>query len=219
MSKHRIIPPRIRRRGHRDARLIVVATEGTLTEKCYFEALVTRYPNPRIHVEVLDRLDTASDPQHVIALLDEFRKNYPFKKGYDELWLVIDIDRWRTRQLSQVAERCAQNHYRMAVSNPCFEIWLLFHLKSLQEYPDLTLNEFRENRKTGERTRLEIELVNLLGSYNKSNPDTAVFLSHVGRAIAEAQRLDIHPEHRWPNDLGSRVYYLVGEIVVQSPIV
>jgi len=215
MPERRLIPPRIRRSGFRDARLIIVAAEGMHTEKRYFEDLAILYANPRVHVQVLDRLDTASDPQHVMELLDEFRKIFPFKKDFDELWLVIDVDRWKERNLSKVATLCSQKSYAMAVSNPCFEVWLLLHLKILSDYDEETLNEFKENQKTGDRTRLEIELVNLLGSYNKRDPDTTQLLPHINQAIAEARRLDTHPEHRWPNDLGTRVYRLAEEIIAK----
>jgi len=122
MPEQRLIPPRIRRSGFRDARLIIIASEGTYTEKIYFDDLKMVYTNPKVHVEALERMDTASDPQHVLELLDEFRKTYPFKKGYDEFWLAIDVDRWKERNLSGVAEQCVQRGYSLAVSNPCFEL-------------------------------------------------------------------------------------------------
>ena len=80
--------PRERSSGFRDARLIVIATEGTETEKQYFKALADQYRNPKVHVEVLERVSTASSPDHVIGELDKFRHTFSLDK-YDELWLVI----------------------------------------------------------------------------------------------------------------------------------
>jgi hypothetical protein len=215
MPLKRFISP-TRQSGNRDAKLIIIAAEGTNTEKKYFDDLVDAYAVLNIHVEVLNRIDAGSDPESVIKALDNFRKQYSLRLGYDELWLVIDVDRWRERQLSDVGSLCAQKRYGYAVSNPCFEIWVLLHLKSLDEYSDETLQEFRENKRPNSRhprTRLELELVGLLGSYNKGNPDTTNFLGNVQVAIKRARALDINPEHRWTNDLGTRVYLIAEKIV------
>ncbi|WP_069472057.1 RloB family protein [Candidatus Marithrix sp. Canyon 246] len=105
--------------------------------------------------------------------------------------------------------------YFLALSNPCFELWLLLHIKSLEEYPDNALDEFLENKKvSSSRTRLEAELINLLNSYNKSNLDTAQFLPFVKQAIERAKKLDTNPKQRWSNGLGTRVYQLVEKIIV-----
>lgn len=41
---------RERREAFRDARLIVIASEGKDTERIYFKALAKEYINPRVHV-------------------------------------------------------------------------------------------------------------------------------------------------------------------------
>jgi hypothetical protein len=212
MPEKRFIPPRTRRSGVRDARLIIIAAEGLNTEKKYFSDLRATYLNPRIHLEILERLSSASDPARVIRLLDSFRKKYKVQPGYDQLWLVIDVDRWGEGKLAEIARLCQQKDYDLAVSNPCFEVWLLLHLKAPQEYSPAALAELYENRKTGNRTRLDAELLSLLGTYNKSNLNTAPFLPNVAFAIARAKSLDTHPEYRWPITLGTRVYLLAEAI-------
>jgi hypothetical protein len=213
MPEKRVFRPRERTSGIRDARLIIIAAEGQRTEKIYFLDLISpsyRY-NPKVHVEILDRLTSASSPDHIIKLLDAFRNKYRLNK-YDELWLVIDKDRWKEK-VALIAKECQQKNYLLAVSNPCFEIWLLLHVKSLDEYSSQTLQEFLENKKSGSRTRLENELMSLLGSYNKNNLNTAKFLPTVDLAIERARSLDVHPDHRWPNHLGTRVYLLIDSIL------
>ncbi len=213
MPAKRFIPPRTRPSARRDAKLIIIAAEGTKTEKRYFDDLASFCDNPRIHVEVLERLNAASAPAHVLAQLDAFCRRYAIRRRYDELWLVIDVDRWGERNLSDVSTLCGQKHYFLAISNPCFELWLLLHLRSLESYEIGIQDEFRLNRSTGNRTRLDIEIVHLLGSYNKSDLDTTPFLPLVRTAIDNARQCDLHPEHRWPNDLGTRVYLLAEKIV------
>lgn len=207
--------PRTRPSGYRDAKLIIIAAEGSNTEKRYFEDLAGIYYKPNVHIEVLDRLNTNSDPKTVIESLDNFRKYYSLRKNFDELWLVIDVDRWGGKKLSDVGTQCFQKNYGYAVSNPCFELWLLLHLKSLEEYPEEKLHEFLENKRKAKykRTPLELELVNILGAYNKGNLDTSKILSKVNDAIEQARKLDRNPEHRWPAKLGTRVYLIAEKII------
>jgi hypothetical protein len=202
-----------RKSGLRDARLIVIAAEGEKTEKVYFLGLKEYYANPRIHVEVLEHVESASEPARILRLLDQFKQNYRLRRDYDELWLVIDVDRWREQKLSIVSQQCFQKGYKLAVSNPSFEIWLLLHIRALDAYSADILAEFLANQKVGNRTRLEQELLNELGHYNKTNLDMNFFCQQVYNAVENAQKADVHPEDRWPNSLGTRVYLLAQEIL------
>jgi hypothetical protein len=213
----RFIPPS-RRSGNRDAKLIIIASEGTNTEKKYFDDLVEEYRVKNIHVEVLPRIEGGSDPQNVIKVLDNFRKHYSLRLGYDELWLVIDVDRWGNKKLAEAGSLCTQKNYGYAVSNPCFEIWLLLHIKSLDEYSKDELQKLKENKRANKnaRTYLELEIVSLIGSYNKSDLDTSEYIKNVKTAISRAKKLDINLEHRWVNDLGTRVYLIAEKIITSK---
>lgn len=216
MPEKREFRSRTRLSGVRDAKLIIIAAEGTNTEKQYFDALKVEYANTHVHVEVLPRLDTSSSPKHVLDQLNEFKKTYKIKPGYDELWLVIDIDRWGEGKIAEIARLTLQKHYELAISNPCFELWLLLHHRSLSQYTELDLQEFRTNWKDGtNRTRLGRELLSILGRYNKLNLAVQDFIPFVRQAIERSMSIDIHPEHRWPNDLGTRVYKLASRIVTK----
>ena len=48
---------RERQEAFRDARLIVIASEGKDTERLYFKALAKEYANPRVHVLLMERSD------------------------------------------------------------------------------------------------------------------------------------------------------------------
>jgi len=206
----------LRKRGVREPRrFIVIATEGTKTEKQYFEAMALAdafTPTSKVHIEVLEKLSTDSSPTHIIEMLDAFKRKYVLRK-YDELWMVIDLDQWQDRELGTVAAQCVQKNYQLAVSNPCFELWLLLHFKSLDDYTDAELVEMAKNKHvTAKRTWLDKELVNVLGSYNKAAIKPTRFFPFANVAIARAKDLDTSPEHRWPNTLGTRVYLLVESI-------
>ncbi|MEM7534027.1 MAG: RloB family protein [Chloroflexota bacterium] len=212
--------PTRRKSHHRDAKLIIIATEGIHTERIYFEDLTSPdwFRNPHLQVEVLSNLERDSAPERVLAELDIYQQRYRLEQT-DELWMVIDVDRWGDRQLSAVARLCQQKGYLLAVSNPCFELWLLLHLKAMDAYtPQEQIALFENQKVTRNRTYLEQELVTILGSYNKSNPDTAAFLPFVEIAVERAELLDTQPDDRWPQTLGTRVYLLVKQLIANDEI-
>jgi hypothetical protein len=188
-----------RRSGSRDAKLFVIASEGQKTEPKYFEDLKRFHQNHRIHIEVLKRINCSSSPQAVLKQLKKFKLEYNLNIN-DELWMIIDLDRWTQRNLSSIAAQCIQNNFFLAVSNPCFEIWLLLHLREISQ---------NDHVRFSNCSILERELKLILGSYNKANLDTSRFLPSINIAIIRAKKLDVNPGHRWPNSLGTRIYKLI----------
>ena len=101
--------------------LFVVAVEGEATENAYLGMLQQIL---RVPIRCLPTADGLSAPVHVSKRLVEFRKTLP-KNPTDQFWVVIDRDRWVPEQLSALY---AQN-FKVAISNPCFETWLLAHFE------------------------------------------------------------------------------------------
>ena len=202
----------------RDAKLIVVATEDTKASGRYVETLVSPkyYQSTRVQGKVLTRGDTASSPERVLAQLDEWRKEYELAED-DELWLVIDVDRWGDAKLSQIAQACEQKLIRLAVSNPAIELWFLLHLTGLEQYDAERLGRLQANKKVNaNRSELEQAIIEIVGSFNKSNLDVDRYIPHIELAISRAARLDVQPEDRWPQQLGTRVYLLVRSMIASS---
>lgn len=195
----------------RDASLIIIATEDSNVDPKYFEDLAMKYRNSNIIVKVLRRNTTASSPRHIIDSLNEYKKNINLRTN-DEMWLVCDVDKWGAR-LSEVISECIKKNYFYAVSNPCSDIWYLFHLKTSKEYSILKQNELFKNKKSGRRNAIEKEITTLGYSFNKSNLDTSQFLPRVEEAIKEAEKNDVDKSYRWPQHLGTRIYLLVRKIV------
>jgi RloB-like protein len=208
----KVVPSRrfTRRSGFRDASLIVIACEGSSTEPAYLgEVVRTFVPMPsRVHVEVLEREDGMSAPEHVIGSLDKFRKQFSLALG-DELWALIDYDRWGEEKLSTIAALAVQKKYFLAVSRPCFEFWLLLHYRSPG---DLTSSEAADILAKGCDAAKSI-LKNAAGGYTKRLTNAASYMPLVDDAISRAEGLDTNPGSRWPESLGSRVYRTVRSIL------
>lgn len=209
---------RERREAFRDARLVVIASEGKDTERIYFKALAKEYANPRVHVHVLERSEDEknnSSPEHVLKQLNDYKTQYALEAD-DELWLVVDKDSWTDGMLSRVAAVCAKDAaMNLALSNPCFELWLLLHL---EDATSLTPEEYKmwlENRRKSKNADpyLKVRLRQKLGSYHESSYDAPALVVNVETAIERARRLDKGPDDRWPQTLGTRVYLLAESVV------
>lgn len=208
----------VRLEGVRSARLVVIAGEGRYTESIYFNAVKNELRAPNVHVEVLDRNSDESSPESVHRQVADFMRQYNIEDD-DELWLVIDRDRWQERMLSQVAQLCAQNsHLHFCMSNPCFELWLLLHLEDVEQYDDETKNALLQNKKNKSGvTWLKKRMKDLLGSYAGSKYDALGLIPYAPVAIDRARGLDSNPQDRWPQSIGSRVYLLMESITGQRP--
>jgi hypothetical protein len=129
--------------------------------------------------------------------------------------MVIDRDKqsWTQQQIAEVARLCIQKRYGLALSNPCFEIWLLLHRKDIRDYSAPLRAELLRNQKRGKRTRIEKELIDICGSYNKSNLNIDDFLPYVNDAILRAEAIIVNVNERWPDYLGTHVYKLVRRLM------
>ena len=209
---------RERREAFRDARLIVIASEGKDTERIYFKALAKEYTNPRVHVHILERSENEqnnSSPEHVLKQLNEYKSQYELEKD-DELWLVIDKDRWTEAMLSRVATECSQGvAMHMALSNPCIELWLLLHLVDVASLSPEEQQQWLENRRNSKRSDpyLKMRLRQEMGSYHEAAYDAQMLIAHVEKAIERAKVLDKNPADRWPQTLGTRVYLLAESVM------
>ncbi len=209
---------RERREAFRDARLIVIASEGKDTERIYFKALAKEYTNPRVHVHILERSEDEqnnSSPEHVLKQLNDYKGHYELESD-DELWLVVDRDRWTEAMLSRVATECAQDNFmHVALSNPCIELWLLLHLVDATLLTAEEEQLWMENRRKSKNADpyLKVRLRQEMGSYHESSYDAKMLIEHVDVAIARAEALDKNPADRWPQTLGTRVYLLAESVM------
>ena len=209
---------RERREAFRDARLIVIASEGKDTERIYFKALAKEYTNPRVHVHILERSvdeQNNSSPEHVLKQLNDYKSQYELEAD-DELWLVVDKDRWTEAMLSRVATECSQEvAMHMALSNPCFELWLLLHLEDAASLTPEEYVRWMENRRRSRNSDpyLKTRLRQIIGSYHESSYDALTLISHVEEAIDRARALDNNSNDRWPQTLGTRVYLLAESVM------
>jgi len=176
---------------------VVIATEGD-TEAQYFE-MFSRLSS-RVQVKPLPSEDGHSAPKHVLARMRSFRTANYLRRD-DSLCLVIDRDRWPAKQLAEVAAQCCQQNILLAVSCPCFEVWLyLHHADPPQSMVNMTGQEVKQ------------ALRRLLGQYNETRLRQEDFEPQVAQAVGRARALDKDVAARWPCGLGTRAYRVVETI-------
>ena len=110
---------------------IYIFCEGKKREYDYFtKRLIKR--NSKIKLEVYKLKDTDDNsPTGLFTIADtSFQaKKITIDEVIDEVWFVIDTDRWGTK-INEIREMCSvKNNWFIAQSNPCFEVWLYYHFK------------------------------------------------------------------------------------------
>ena len=204
-----------RQEGGRSGRLVVIAAEGKETENIYFEQMKASLHASGVQIEVLRRDANESSPEHVYRQIQDFAAKYDMDED-DQLWVVVDKDRWTEQMLSGVAKKCSQNKYfNFCLSNPCFELWLILHLEDVAQYSKEDMTRLSENKKVKTKgdTWTKKRLRGLMGSYSESKYDATILLPKIEEAIERARNLDSNPNDRWPQSVGTRVYQLVNSIL------
>jgi len=181
----------------RDASLILIASEGEKTEASYFS-----FPfllHRRVKILPIPSNNGKSSPSHVLDNLKKEAKKYNLTKG-DRLWLVIDRDRWRPYQISEVmGKRVCRLNIRVAISNPCFELWLYLHFAKLPSDPV-------------SNSKMMVKLLRKIkGSYQKHTLISEDYEQGIARAMEEAAKTIIDTDGI-PINPGTQVFLILRDI-------
>lgn len=179
-----------------DTHIIFIGIEGgdenSSREARYFD--VFKEQDIRFQFKVIPCNEHRSSPDQVLYHLKQEIEKEPLQED-DEKWLVVDVDKFE-KQLREVGQHCIDAGIQLAVSNPCFEYWLLLHfLDPSEEYVSCgdVKKEFSKQMENNP---------------NKGDGYSGVFREKVEDAITRASKRDII-EERWPNKNGSRVYKII----------
>jgi len=213
----------VREGGHLNAeKYFVLSFEGTVTEKRYFDALrasdkfndsglIETIPLVRKKNEKL-----GSDPISVKSLLKKAKDEFNFKPT-DEFWVIVDRDDWAEEHhinLEKLVEDCkAERNFFVAMSNPCFELWLILHRADLSSLTEEEKEAIRKNeRLSNTKHYVDVVLEKLIGHPYKKKLKGDDFIPYVYDAIKRAEEGHVDGDNL-PQDLGSDVYLLVKKLV------
>lgn len=112
----------------REAAKILVVAEGEKTEPQYFEGLAAHLNAQAVQVISLRSIGLGRDPLRVVReALSRRQTEEANGDPYDSVWCVVDVDQHAT--LESACSYAKRHKLDIAVSSPCFEIWLLWHFQ------------------------------------------------------------------------------------------
>lgn len=163
---------------------ILIVCEGRVTEREYFRDLKRAVRNPLVEVQIARETGV---PLTVVQIAvqqkqladSDARRERDDNLRFDEVWGVFDVD--EHPQLNEAQKLAADNGVRLAVSNPCFELWALLH--------------FQDQTAHIERDRLRTVLQQHLPGYDKLLDFGKVHPSHAD-AVRRALSLDMQAERQ-----------------------
>jgi hypothetical protein len=179
----------------------VLYCEGEQTEPAYFEAL-RREPDVRDVAAVDLRVEDSaggSSPLALVRMAVDARERSVREEGeIDEIWCVFDVE-WPTNHpnLQQAIDLARGNGVFLAISNPCFEIWLILHFREHTRWLDTNAARRLRRRLDGQPGK---------------GVDGARYMPHRTDAVERAIALDrrhLDNGSRFPSDNPSSGVHLV----------
>ncbi|MDZ4821301.1 MAG: RloB family protein [Planctomycetota bacterium] len=113
-------------------RRILVVCEGKQTEPGYLKGFHQKH---RSNVLVVEVVSASGNPMTMVeeairlrdaAIQRANREGDPFL-AYEATWCVFDCD--QHARIPEAIQKANGNSIRLAISNPCFELWLLLHFR------------------------------------------------------------------------------------------
>jgi hypothetical protein len=113
---------------------VLIFCEGEASEPDYINA-VKRLPQVQRNVAV--RIEIDPEPGVPLTLVERAAARLTNDSEVDECWCVFDVEWPRHHPNLEKALRLANtNGVRVAVSNPCFELWLILHFQDQTAFLD-----------------------------------------------------------------------------------
>jgi hypothetical protein len=185
----------------RDDRLFIVACDDTYAPKQYFGFF--RIIRVQVHVVSTPNTDNKCHAKDVLQRLLEIDHEKD-----DELWMLLDTDHYITGthlvSFTLAIKEAREKGVHVAISKPCFELWLLLH-----HVEESCVQSLANANAT------EIALRNILGQYNKTCLKKEHYLlESVAKAYQRAASIDQNDSGGdIPNVNTSRVYQLWKAII------
>jgi hypothetical protein len=177
--------------------LVVIAVEGQKTEPQYFRMLQQEFGS-RIKLEIVADNQHKSSPKYVLERLLLVKKKLDLKDD-DVCWMVIDVD-GNSKILPKIFKEAKCNDCKIAISNPCFEIWLALHrgdIKISKEY----VHFYKEKQEVAkiDRSKLTARAISEADILNKINRGVSnskiyknIYFNHIEKAIKKSKILTAH---------------------------
>lgn len=121
--------------------------------------------------------------------------NKEFKGKNDVFGIVLDRD-YKSHSVSQmkkIAEQCEKNHYKLFITTPLFEFWLLLHLIDIDKLSEEELRNIKVNDGISEKHTYTSKMVSDIAGHSKSISEKIflqTYLSKIDYAISQSKKLN-----------------------------
>ncbi len=157
---------------------MLIVCEGAITEPQYLLGFTRACRNPRVRIEVSDE---HGDPKFLVETAKQRKKQaeedaareHDDNLAFDSVWCVCDVD--DHHRLTDAKHMARDNEIDLAVSNPCFELWLLLH--------------FRDSPGMQHRDKIRAMLRAEVPDYDK-HVDYPKYAAGYPQAVTRAARMD-----------------------------
>lgn len=181
----------------RDASLVLIVAEGK-REEAYFRFFQNK--SKRLILKIVDQEEDRSAPGHFLDRLRNFLEAEEITiESEDQVWFVLDVDNWPRTSLNTLFSACEQeSNWHIAISNPCFEVWLLFHFKSNPGDP-----------ATCQELKRRLHSITLGGSAaHQCGP-------FIEQALERAKQADRNKQSHFPDTMQTKVYK-IADVILQK---
>lgn len=198
--------------------------EGSHTEVKYFEGISDNRKvlgiNNFIEIVILHKdgeLESHSNPKNLLSLVNEKKAQLVESDDYDEevdhFVIVFDRDSFKTANDYSEYVSLASGDNILAVTNPCFEIWLLLHYdKSVEEHIICNQEKILQNKKVSNKHTFTSSLFSDVSGINsKSNLNFDKLKDLVGTAIIQEKKIS-QGINEMAKEIGSNIGVLIEEL-------
>lgn len=198
-------------------KVFLLACEGRHTERKYFSGLSddlkNKIPINFININIFEKSDQdLSNPKKILDELNAKKEKDGFEE--DEIYLIVDrdTDSFSENQFEEVKNGCSENGYQLILSNPNFELWLLFHF--LESLNDQDKEEIKVNKII-----VEEKLQNFLREFEKLRAkkfNKKILFKHYSERVENAIKIAKENEYdleRLKETIGTNAFKLVEAII------
>lgn len=198
-------------------KVFLLACEGRHTERKYFSGLSDDLKNKNlvnyIEVNIFEKSDQdLSNPKKILEELNIKKEKDGFEE--DEIYLIVDrdADSFTEKQFEDVKNGCFENGYQLILSNPNFELWLLFHFIE-------NLSSKDKEEIEADKTIIEMKLQNFLKEFQNLRAESfnkKILFKHYKERVEHAIKIARENEYdleNLKNIIGTNAFILVENII------
>lgn len=176
--------------------------EGKNTETWYFTSFINKRKEleikPTIHLHFLEKTgcdENLSSPKKLLELIEKVKNEevVDFDINHDKFVVVFDADIFESQQngYDEIIAEGIKNGYKLGVTNPSFELFLLLHYdNSYKTYIVTKRDDIINNKKVGKKRYITKLFSEVSGMNPKTNAKIGELVDKIKIAIEQEKQIN-----------------------------